>query len=244
MASYWDPNGHYSTQPNFFWYKPYSAYPLVAPSNTPANSSTNGVFLSAHRFPTRSNSGTNYFVDVLFVDSASAPPYASGQTPDVGATKVPTSVAPTVTFSKPVDSSTIAFTVRDGAGNPVSGSMTYDNSTRKATFTPDSSLQAGTQYTVSVTASDQNGQPLGAPPSWSFVTAFTSGVCTCTILSDDWTPTTANATDSKSVEVGVKFSADTAGVVTGIRFYKGSTNTGSHTGERRRNAAGPGNVHR
>jgi Domain of unknown function (DUF4082) len=32
------------------------------------------------------------------------------------------------------------------------------------------------------------------------------------------------------VELGVKFRSDVAGVVTGIRFYKGTSNTGSHTG--------------
>ena len=35
---------------------------------------------------------------------------------------------------------------------------------------------------------------------------------------------------SASTEVGVKFKADTFGVVTGIRFYKASTNTGTHIG--------------
>jgi hypothetical protein len=36
--------------------------------------------------------------------------------------------------------------------------------------------------------------------------------------------------DSNSVEVGVKFKTDTFGVATGIRFYKASTNTGTHVG--------------
>ena len=37
--------------------------------------------------------------------------------------------------------------------------------------------------------------------------------------------------DSDSaVEVGVKFRSDVAGTITGIRFYKGSGNTGTHVG--------------
>jgi hypothetical protein len=32
------------------------------------------------------------------------------------------------------------------------------------------------------------------------------------------------------VEVGVKFSSDVSGYITGLRFYKGSANTGTHTG--------------
>jgi hypothetical protein len=43
-------------------------------------------------------------------------------------------------------------------------------------------------------------------------------------------PGTAAQADAAAVEVGVKFTADLAGVVKGIRFYKGSTNTGTHTG--------------
>ena len=33
-----------------------------------------------------------------------------------------------------------------------------------------------------------------------------------------------------ATEVGVKFQADAFGTVTGIRFYKASTNTGTHIG--------------
>jgi hypothetical protein len=43
-------------------------------------------------------------------------------------------------------------------------------------------------------------------------------------------PATVNSADSNAVEVGVKFRADVAGTVTGIRFYKGSQNTGTHVG--------------
>ena len=41
---------------------------------------------------------------------------------------------------------------------------------------------------------------------------------------------TADSGDPASIEVGVKFKADTSGIVTGIRFYKASTNTGTHIG--------------
>jgi len=33
-----------------------------------------------------------------------------------------------------------------------------------------------------------------------------------------------------AVELGVKFTSDTSGYITGIRFYKASTNTGTHVG--------------
>jgi hypothetical protein len=36
--------------------------------------------------------------------------------------------------------------------------------------------------------------------------------------------------DTNPVELGVKFRSDVNGYVTGIRFYKGSSNTGTHVG--------------
>jgi hypothetical protein len=51
-----------------------------------------------------------------------------------------------------------------------------------------------------------------------------------TIFSASATPQTITDTDSKSVELGVKFQASTAGTISGIRFYKGPQNTGTHTG--------------
>ena len=43
-------------------------------------------------------------------------------------------------------------------------------------------------------------------------------------------PGNASSTDTGAVELGVKFRSDVSGYVTGIRFYKGSTNTGTHVG--------------
>ena len=44
------------------------------------------------------------------------------------------------------------------------------------------------------------------------------------------TPATVDSGDTTSVELGVKFKADYNGSITGIRFYKASTNIGMHTG--------------
>jgi len=54
--------------------------------------------------------------------------------------------------------------------------------------------------------------------------------CPCSIWGTNAAPTNKDSGDSASVEVGVKFQADAYGYVTGIRFYKASTNTGTHIG--------------
>src|SRR5262249_26832219 len=55
-----------------------------------------------------------------------------------------------------------------------------------------------------------------------------------TVQSSIWAPTAvpavAAANDPNSVELGVKFRSDVVGYVTGLRFYKGSANTGTHVG--------------
>lgn len=54
--------------------------------------------------------------------------------------------------------------------------------------------------------------------------------CPCSIWNASATPTTPDSGDGNSVEVGVKFRADSDGSVLGIRFYKNSNNTGTHIG--------------
>ena len=54
--------------------------------------------------------------------------------------------------------------------------------------------------------------------------------CPCSIWGPKTTPTTVDSGDSASTELGVKFKSDSSGYVTGIRFYKAATNTGTHIG--------------
>ncbi len=63
--------------------------------------------------------------------------------------------------------------------------------------------------------------------------------CPCSIWGTNVTPATAvpsdpqsvnDSGDPESVEVGLKFTSDTFGQVSGIRFYKASDNTGTHVG--------------
>jgi hypothetical protein len=51
-----------------------------------------------------------------------------------------------------------------------------------------------------------------------------------TIMSPSATPAVIDSNDASAVEVGVKFSAATSGYITGLRFYKATTNVGTHVG--------------
>ncbi len=54
--------------------------------------------------------------------------------------------------------------------------------------------------------------------------------CPCTIWPSTATPGTADTYQSQPVELGVKFTSISSGFITGIRFYKGVNNTGTHVG--------------
>jgi hypothetical protein len=55
-------------------------------------------------------------------------------------------------------------------------------------------------------------------------------VCPCRIWPDSAVPANPNEPDTGAVELGVKFRSDSAGSITGVRFYKSSQNTGAHVG--------------
>lgn len=161
--------------------------------------------------------------------TTNTPPSVTAHTPGTGATSVAVGVAPTATFSESVQS--INFTLQGPGTASVSAATTYNDATRTATLTPGANLAPSTTYTATVSATDLAGLAMSAPVTWTFTTAGsqTSG-CPCSL----WGPTTVPGTladpDNTSIEVGVKFSSDVAGSITGIRFYKASTNTGAHTG--------------
>jgi hypothetical protein len=54
--------------------------------------------------------------------------------------------------------------------------------------------------------------------------------CPCTIWSSTTVPTVADNGPDAPVELGVQFTSNSAGTITGIRFYKSSANTGTHIG--------------
>jgi hypothetical protein len=83
-------------------------------------------------------------------------------------------------------------------------------------------LTDATGYTFTVTAVNSAG--VGAASTAS------NAVTPRDTIFDFSTPATIDSGDGSSVVLGVKFSSEVAGSVTGIRFYKATTNTGTHIG--------------
>ena len=206
----------------------------------------NGVYAygASGSFPNATWRAENYWVDVVFENGAAAPdttpPTITGVTPARGATNVATGANATAQFSEALTATTVNTTsvvLTDAAGAVVPAAVGYDAGSRTATLDPTAALAAGATYRVTVKGGsagvkDLAGNALAADDTWTFTTrAATSSGCPCSIWPGTAVPQkAAETTDNAAVEIGTRFRADTDGFVTGIRFYKGTTNTGTHTG--------------
>lgn len=180
-------------------------------------------------------------IDYAFFDAASGAyqvtygpdttaPSVAARSPLPDATGVPTGVNVTASFTEPVQANTVSFELRDGTSAPVPATVSYDAGTRTATLDPTADLLGSTTYSATVSAAaDLSGNGMTAPVSWSFTTAVPP-TCPCSIWSSSAVPAIASENDGAAIEVGVRFRADRGGWVTGIRFYKGTGNNGTHVG--------------
>jgi hypothetical protein len=137
----------------------------------------------------------------------------------------------TVTGGSPV---TITGTASDSGGAvgavevSIDGGQTWHPTTGRSpwsfTWTP------ATLGTVSVLsrAVDDSGNLEHKTTGISYTVAAHD--CPCSLWNTSATPADADSGDGGSVEVGISFHTDYDGFITGIRFYKSTANTGTHTG--------------
>ncbi|WP_214409858.1 DUF4082 domain-containing protein [Sphaerisporangium fuscum] len=228
VASYHAPNGHYAAT-----YNGLSSAVVASPLSALASGSSggNGVYRYGGRaFPTDSWAATNYWVDVIFTKLAdTTAPYVTLKSPDHGGTGVATGSAVTATFSEPIQAGTATITVKNAANQAVAGTVDLNAARTLLTFTPTTALAQSTTYTVTVTGAKDDAGNVMTSTSWSFTTGGPAS-CPCSIWASNATPANPSNNDSASVELGVKFTAEMDGTVTGVRFYKGTGNTGAHVG--------------
>ncbi len=214
VAGYFAPSGHYSYTT--------SAFASVGASNPPLQAlanpiSANGVFTynAKSTFPTSASNASNYWVDVDFV-----PTPLPGQATNVSATAGPHSA--NVSWSAPTEGGApTEYTITPYIGTEAQ-TATKITGTPPTTNTTIKGLTAGTTYTFKVQAANANGTGPVSTESNPVVPQDT--------IFEFTTPTIVDSGDGNSVELGVKFSSEVAGAISGVRFYKASTNTGTHIG--------------
>ena len=155
-----------------------------------------------------------------FSTTANVPPTISGLT----ATPLPGGTANISWTTNTLSNSTVQYGTTSG-----SLTQTASNATLVTSHSINlSGLTAGTTYFYQVTSTDSNGLSSTSPASpASFVE---TNVVSASIWSASTVPTNVDSGDTAALEAGMRFRSDLAGIVTGVRFYKASTNTGTHIG--------------
>ncbi|NVM94382.1 DUF4082 domain-containing protein [Arthrobacter wenxiniae] len=223
VAGYTNPTGTYPATPGA-----YSNDVTTGPLHVPANGA---MYSYTANFPNNPSS-SSYLVDVIF-QPAPTPLTASSQQPPDGATSVALNAPIKAVLSKNVNASSVSMVVKTAAGATVAGSTGYDATTRTATFTPAAALATATSYSVTLAATATTGESLTAGNSWTFKTVLpdtTVGNCPCSLYQDSSTPTVLSIADGTPLSLGVRFSPATNGTISGVKFYKGPGNVGTHTG--------------
>jgi Domain of unknown function (DUF4082)/Bacterial Ig-like domain/Bacterial Ig domain len=201
----------------------------------PLQPGVNTITVTARDFS--NNVGVDTLRVTYIAPPDSTPPSISSRTPAPGATGVAAGTSPiSITFSEAMDLATInssSLELRNAANALVPSTVAYNLVSFTATITPSSALAANTTYSVTVKGGaadprvkDVAGNALTANATWS----FTTSVATNSIWPNTAIPTVPSDSENSAVEVGLKFRSDVAGFITGVRFYKGAANTGSHVG--------------
>lgn len=215
IVSYYNPTGNFSVNRNYFTTTVNSGI-LSALDTTSAGG--NGVFKygTTSQFPNEHYNASNYWVDVIV---------ATGTTPP------PANQAPTASFTTSVSYLTVTTnTTANSDPDGVISSYTWNwgDNTTSTGINASHTYTAASTYTITLTVTDNAGATASTTRQVT-VTAPAS-----TTIYKLWpanpTPAEPNNTETAPIELGVKFRASQNGYATGVRFYKGSVNTGTHTG--------------
>src|SRR6185437_9018873 len=184
----------------------------------------NGVYAVGGNspFPNQSFNATNYWVDVVF--STTPPPPPTLTITNVASSGVSATGA-TITWTTGVGATS---QVKYGTTSAYGSTTTLDSTMVTSHSQTLSGLTASTTYHYSVVSKDATNNQVSSPDATFTTTAPVT--CPCSIFSSTATPVHSSTADSTPYELGVKFTSDQAGYISGIRFYKGSGNTGTHVG--------------
>ncbi|WP_425376001.1 DUF4082 domain-containing protein [Rhizobium acidisoli] len=127
---------------------------------------------------------------------------------------------PTTTFTDVDSGETLTYSATAADGTALPAWLSFNATTRTFSGTP---TAAGT-YGVKVTATDIGG--LSANETFNIAAA--AGPSTYSLFSASSTPAQTNLNDGQQLELGVKFTSNVAGDITGIRFYRSANDNGQN----------------
>ena len=204
VISYFAPKGSYSVNKRYAW-SSLSAPPLAVSGSSP------GVYAygSASAFPKSTSNSSNYWVDVVFTPST--------------AVTVSVSISPSNVTLGTGGIQQFTATVSGTSNSSVAWSLSPSAGTISSTglYTAPASLSA--QQTVIV-----RGTSVADPTKYATAAVVVNPPISFWLPTA--TPVRETDSDTSSVELGLRFTSTTNGFATGVRFYKGPNNTGTHIG--------------
>jgi hypothetical protein len=159
----------------------------------------------------------------------SVPPQVISLIPADGAGGVAPNVAPRVSFSEPLDRTSVDVTtlrLLDAGGQPVVGVLSFNPDGSEVSFYPAASLVSEASYTLSLagTVRDRQGYPLGQPLSSTFTVRDTTppamppaGSITATFPDADGLITVTGTQGSVELGATVLVINDTSGEIVGVQ---------------------------
>jgi len=181
--------------------------------------------------------GQTYYFTVTARDSSGTESARSNElkftvpTPTSTGAPVPSFTANPVTGPAPL---AVTFAGSTTGGTATSYSWNFGDGTTIAQQNPTHSYTSPGSYTVSLTAAGTGGSNTTTKTSFITVTAPSTSTtpiqCPCSLWAASAVPKNASDPDTAAVNLGVKFTSTQNGYITGIRFYKGPYNTGTHIG--------------
>ncbi|MET3898989.1 hypothetical protein ABIB57_002941 [Devosia sp. UYZn731] len=196
---------------------------ITAPANT--GGAGNGVFAygSATSFPSGSYNATNYWVDVYYQNAANIAPVANNDSGLTVQSNASVQIAAATLLANDTDANGDPLSIT-GVSAATNGTVSFNAQTNIVTFTPTTNYTGAASFSYAV--SDGRG---GTAAATAGLTVSTPATAT-SLFAPTATPSTVTVNDPNGVELGMKFTTSQAGTISGIKFYKGPTNTGTHTG--------------
>jgi N,N-dimethylformamidase beta subunit-like, C-terminal/Domain of unknown function (DUF4082)/Mo-co oxidoreductase dimerisation domain len=168
------------------------------------------------------------------------PPATSTATPPATATATATVPTPTATQTVPTSTATATVPTSTATATVPTATATVTNTpadTATVTNTVPTATNTPTRTATNTATGTASATPTFTPSPSPTATLIPSPTATPTPVTgalNIWgpaiTPAVAAHADPSAVELGVRFRSDVNGLIHGVRFYKGATNTGTHTG--------------
>jgi hypothetical protein len=218
VASY-HSNGHYADTENYF---------AAARTNGPLTAQAgNGYYSYGNNlaFPTNASGGVNYWVDVIYspANTVNQPPVGANDSGFAVTRDTPLTIAASVLLANDTDPNGDLLSI-SGVGAASGGTVSFNSQTNTVTFTPTAGYTGAASFGYSI--SDGRGGTGSAFVSMTVVPPSNN----VSLFSSSDTPAVLSDSDTDQINLGVRFTSSSAGTISGIKYYKGANDTGTHTG--------------